>query len=98
MNPIELEWQHIKTNELAGKIFEDELDHGHMLSFMGWKLEKKEETILHNVLSLTPTLGLNILLHPCKFFHKLTDIMQLKCRLAYQILNFLTRTLRKHPI
>jgi putative transposase len=31
MNPIELEWQHIKTNELAGKIFEDELDHGLML-------------------------------------------------------------------
>jgi putative transposase len=31
MNPIELEWQHIKTNELAGKIFEDELDRGLML-------------------------------------------------------------------
>jgi putative transposase len=31
MNPIELEWQHIKTNELAGQIFEDELDHGLML-------------------------------------------------------------------
>jgi hypothetical protein len=31
MNLIELEWQHIKTNELAGKIFEDELDHGLML-------------------------------------------------------------------
>jgi putative transposase len=26
MNPIELEWQHIETNELAGKIFEDELE------------------------------------------------------------------------
>jgi len=26
-----LEWQHIKTNELAGKIFEDESDHGLML-------------------------------------------------------------------
>jgi putative transposase len=31
MNPIELEWQHIKTNELGGKIFEDELEHGLML-------------------------------------------------------------------
>ena len=26
MNPIELEWQHIKKDELAGKMFEDELD------------------------------------------------------------------------
>ena len=26
MNPIELEWQHIKKNELAGKMFEDELE------------------------------------------------------------------------
>jgi len=65
---------------------------------MGWKLEEKEETILHNVLNLTPTRVLNILLHTYKFFHKLTDIMQLKCRLAYQSLNFLTRTLRQHPI
>jgi len=28
MNPIELEWQHIKKNELAGKMFENELEHG----------------------------------------------------------------------
>jgi transposase len=26
MNPIELEWQHLKQDELAGKMFEDELD------------------------------------------------------------------------
>ena len=26
MNPIELEWQHLKKNELAGKMFDDELD------------------------------------------------------------------------
>ena len=26
MNPIELEWQHIKKDELAGQMFEDELD------------------------------------------------------------------------
>lgn len=26
MNPIELEWQHLKKNELAGEMFEDELD------------------------------------------------------------------------
>ena len=26
MNPIELEWQHLKKNELAGKMFEDELE------------------------------------------------------------------------
>jgi putative transposase len=26
MNPMELEWQHIKKNELAGKMFEDELE------------------------------------------------------------------------
>lgn len=26
MNPIELEWQHLKKDELAGKMFEDELD------------------------------------------------------------------------
>jgi putative transposase len=26
MNPIELEWQHIKKDELAGEMFEDELD------------------------------------------------------------------------
>ncbi len=26
MNPIELEWQHIKEDELAGQMFDDELD------------------------------------------------------------------------
>jgi len=26
MNPIELRWQHLKKNELAGKMFEDELE------------------------------------------------------------------------
>jgi len=26
MNPIELEWQQLKTHELAGQMFEDELD------------------------------------------------------------------------
>ena len=26
MNPIELEWQHLKKDELASKSFEDELD------------------------------------------------------------------------
>ncbi|MEG4575620.1 hypothetical protein QUA56_23540 [Microcoleus sp. N3A4] len=26
MNPIELEWQHLKKDELAGQIFEDELE------------------------------------------------------------------------
>ena len=26
MNPIELEWQHLKKNELASQSFEDELD------------------------------------------------------------------------
>ncbi len=26
MNPIELEWQHLKKDELAGKMFDDELD------------------------------------------------------------------------
>ena len=26
MNPIELEWQHVKADELAGQMFEDELD------------------------------------------------------------------------
>lgn len=26
MNPIELEWQHLKKNELAGKMFDDELE------------------------------------------------------------------------
>src|SRR4028118_38005 len=26
MNPIELEWQHIKKDELAGKMFDDELE------------------------------------------------------------------------
>jgi putative transposase len=26
MNPIELEWQHLKNDELAGKMFDDELD------------------------------------------------------------------------
>lgn len=25
MNPIELEWQHIKEDELAGQMFDDEL-------------------------------------------------------------------------
>ena len=49
--------------------------------------------ILHNVLNLTLTRVLNVLLHTCKFLHTLTDLMQLKCRLAYQSLNFLTPTL-----
>jgi hypothetical protein len=31
MNPIKLEWQHIKKNGLAGKMFKDELGHGLML-------------------------------------------------------------------
>ena len=26
MNPIELEWQHLKKDELSGQMFEDELD------------------------------------------------------------------------
>ena len=26
MNPIELEWQHLKKDELAGQMFEDELE------------------------------------------------------------------------
>jgi putative transposase len=26
MNPIELEWQHIKEDELGGQMFEDELE------------------------------------------------------------------------
>jgi len=26
MNPIELEWQHLKRDEIAGKMFEDELE------------------------------------------------------------------------
>ncbi|MBW4552074.1 MAG: hypothetical protein KME35_13345 [Aphanocapsa sp. GSE-SYN-MK-11-07L] len=26
MNPIELEWQHLKEDEIAGQMFEDELD------------------------------------------------------------------------
>ncbi|BBD69517.1 transposase [Nostoc commune NIES-4072] len=26
MNPIELEWQHLKKDELAGKMFNDELE------------------------------------------------------------------------
>ena len=26
MNPIEIEWHQLKTHELAGKMFEDELD------------------------------------------------------------------------
>ncbi len=26
MNPIELEWQHIKEDELAGQMFDDELE------------------------------------------------------------------------
>ncbi|WP_442936005.1 transposase [Nostoc sp.] len=27
MNPIELEWQHLKKNELCGQIFDDEHHH-----------------------------------------------------------------------
>lgn len=26
MNPIELEWQHLKKDELSGQMFDDELD------------------------------------------------------------------------
>lgn len=26
MNPIELEWQHLKKNEISGQMFDDELD------------------------------------------------------------------------
>ena len=26
MNPIELEWQHLKKDELCGELFDDELD------------------------------------------------------------------------
>ena len=26
MNPIELEWQHLKKDELSGQLFDDELD------------------------------------------------------------------------
>ncbi|WP_263984394.1 hypothetical protein [Nostoc flagelliforme] len=27
MNPIELEWQHLKKDELAGRMFDDEYHH-----------------------------------------------------------------------
>ncbi|WP_375471370.1 hypothetical protein [uncultured Nostoc sp.] len=37
MNPIELEWQHLKKDELASKTFDDELDASLMLSLMGFK-------------------------------------------------------------
>ncbi|WP_414583993.1 transposase [Scytonema sp. PCC 10023] len=49
MNPIELEWQHLKKDELASKTFEDELDASFMLSLMGFKEEEKRETTVHNV-------------------------------------------------
>jgi putative transposase len=26
MNPIELEWQHLKKDEISGRMFDDELD------------------------------------------------------------------------
>ncbi len=49
MNPIELEWQHLKKDELASKTFEDELDASLMLSLMEFKQEEKKETTVHNV-------------------------------------------------
>lgn len=39
---------------------------------MGLKLEEKEETIVHNVLSLTPSGIVNIVLHSYKFSRRLT--------------------------
>ncbi|MEH2409279.1 hypothetical protein [Nostoc sp.] len=29
MNPIELEWQHLKKDELSAQVFDDELDLGY---------------------------------------------------------------------
>ncbi|MCP6757228.1 MAG: transposase [Fischerella sp. CENA71] len=72
MNPIELEWQHLKKDELAAKSFGDELDASLMLSLMEFKLEEKRVTIAYNVSDLTLILLLNCLLHTYKFFPRLT--------------------------
>jgi hypothetical protein len=51
MNPIELEWQHIKKDELAGQMFDDELELAYAV-IHGVEVRAKGE-ITHTSLSLT---------------------------------------------
>ena len=60
MNPIELEWQHITKDELAGQMFEDELELAYAV-MNGVEAREKKETTLQNALNLAPSAPLNLL-------------------------------------
>ncbi len=47
--PIELEWQHLKKDELASKSFDDELDASLMPSLREFKQEEKKEITVRTV-------------------------------------------------
>ncbi|MCV3216037.1 transposase [Plectonema radiosum NIES-515] len=68
MNPIELEWQHLKKDELAGQMFDDELE----LAYAVIDGVKARAERARNVLNLTPTLLVNFSLHSYKFSHRPT--------------------------
>jgi transposase len=46
MNPIELEWQQLKTHELVGQMFEDELDK--RLCGHGWSRGQRSRGEIHH--------------------------------------------------
>ncbi|MHC5730734.1 MAG: hypothetical protein ACYTXY_42835, partial [Nostoc sp.] len=62
MNPIELEWQHLKKDELCGQIFDDELNLPYAL-----KLGEKRATTVRDVLNLTLMPIVKFSLHSYKF-------------------------------
>jgi len=73
MNPIELEWQHLKKDELASKSFEDELDLAYaVIDGVQARAEKGNYSTQQD---LTLILLLNYLLHTYKFFHRLTYLL-----------------------
>ncbi|MGI2908813.1 transposase [Tolypothrix sp. VBCCA 56010] len=72
INLIELEWQHLKKDELSGQMFDDELDASFMPSLTEFKLEERRGTTAQNVLNFTQIKLVKIPLHTYDFFHRLT--------------------------
>jgi putative transposase len=66
MNPIELEWQHIKEDELAGQMFDDELELAYAV-MDGVEVKGKRGNYSTQRIKFKSRHLLNILLHICYF-------------------------------
>ena len=64
MNPIELEWQHLKQDELSGQMFDDELDLAYAVID---GIQARGEKGNYSQIKV-----LNISLYTFDFFHRLT--------------------------